>query len=50
MASGYYDRHNKVFVSDEEAYDYALDKFINGSEEEKTELVELYFSGDWVRV
>lgn len=39
-------------VDDEDAYDYALDRCLNGSEQGKKEfremLVEWYFSGDWL--
>lgn len=42
-----------VYVSDEDAYDYALDRCLNGTEEEKEEfkreLVEWFFSGNWVK-
>jgi hypothetical protein len=42
-----------VFVSDEDAYEYALDKCMNGTDEEQDEfkkmLVEWYFSGNWIR-
>lgn len=40
-------------VDNEDAYDYALDRCLNGSDQEKKEfremLVEWYFSGDWIR-
>lgn len=41
------------WVDDEDAYDYALDRCLHGSEQDKKEfremLVEWYFSGDWIR-
>lgn len=40
-------------VDDEDAYDYALDRCLHGSEQDKKDfremLVEWYFSGDWIR-
>lgn len=53
ITSGYLGFHNNEFVSDEDAYDYALDKCLNGTEEEQKEfkemLVNWFFSGNWVR-
>lgn len=39
-------------VPEEEAYDYALDRCLNGHErkEFKEMLVEWYFSGNWISV
>ena len=51
--SGY--RHFKTneFVPEEDAYEYALEKCMNGTEEEQEEfkamLVEWFFSGNWVK-
>lgn len=40
-------------VDDEDAYEYALDRCLNGSDQDKKEfremLIEWYFSGDWIR-
>ena len=48
-ASGYLGFHSKEFVSDEEAYDYALEKVTNGTEEEKEEFVESIISDlEWL--
>ena len=42
-----------IYVSDEDAFDYAFDRCMNGTEEEKEEfkemLVEWFYSGNWVR-
>lgn len=51
--NGYRKMKTDFFVSDEDAYDYALNHSINGTEEEQEEfrkmLVEWFFSGNWVR-
>lgn len=51
--SGYVGFHTKEFVADEDAYEYALDRCLHGTEEEQKEfkemLVEWFFSGNWVR-
>ncbi len=48
-ATGYHKVGTDVFVADHEAYDYALDQCLNGSEEDikefKSMLVEWYYSG-----
>lgn len=38
-------------VPEEEAYDYALDRCLNGEEHEEFRemLVEWYFSGNWIK-
>ena len=44
---------NSIHVSDEDAYDYAFDRCMNGTEEEQKEfkemLVEWFYSGNWVK-
>lgn len=51
---GYRKMGTKEFVEDEDAYEYALDTCLYGTEEEKQEfkemLVEWFFSGNWIRV
>lgn len=46
---GYHKVGSDVFISDAEAYEYALEQCLNGSEEDvkefKAMLVEWYFSG-----
>ena len=48
---GYEHIHTREFVPVDEAYGYALEQCLNGSDEEKHEfremLVEWYFSGNW---
>lgn len=51
---GYHETNTNVFVADEEAYGYAIDRCMNGSEEEQREfkemLVEWFYSGgNWRR-
>ena len=51
---GYHNYKTNEFVTDDEAYEYALDNCLNGLETDKKEfremLVEWYFSGgDWRR-
>ena len=51
--NGYQEIGTNVFVADEDAYEYALDRCMNGTEEEQEEfkqmIVEWFFSGNWVR-
>lgn len=50
---GYHQFGTNVFVPEEDAYEYALERCMNGSEEEQEEfkamLVEWFFSGNWVK-
>ena len=50
---GYHELGTNVFVPEEDAYEYALDRCMNGTEEEQKEfkemLVEWFYSGNWVK-
>lgn len=50
---GYHELGTNVFVPEEDAYEYAFDRCMNGTEEEQKEfkemLVEWFYSGNWVR-
>lgn len=50
---GYSELGTNVFVSDSEAYEYALERCLNGSEEDQKEfremLVDWFYSGNWIR-
>ena len=50
---GYHELGTNVFVPEEDAYEYAFDRCMNGSEEEQKEfkemLVEWFYSGNWVK-
>ena len=50
---GYHEIGTNVFVPDKDAYEYALDRCMNGTEEEQKEfkdmLVEWFYSGNWVK-
>ena len=50
---GYHEIGTNVFVPDEDAYEYAFDRCMNGTEEEQNEfkemLVEWFYSGNWIR-
>ena len=50
---GYHELGTNVFVPEDEAYEYAFDRCMNGTEEEQKEfkemLVEWFYSGNWVR-
>lgn len=46
--AGYEEIGTGIFVSEEDAYQYALER-IGQSEELKKELVEWFYSGNWVR-
>ncbi len=54
IEEGYMEMGTNVFVSKEDAYDYALERCLNGSEQDQKEfkemLVEWFFSGNWVEV
>ena len=49
--TGYHEMGTNVFVPEDEAYEYALERCLNGSEEEQKEfkemLVEWFYSGNW---
>lgn len=48
---GYHEMGTNVFVPEDEAYEYALDRCLNGPEEDQKEfkamLVEWFYSGNW---
>ena len=50
---GYHQFGTNVFVPEDDAYEYALDRCMNGTEEEQKEfkemLVEWFYSGNWVK-
>ena len=50
---GYHEMGTNVFVPEEDAYEYAFDRCLNGTEEEQKEfklmLVEWFYSGNWVK-
>lgn len=50
---GYHELGTNVFVPKEDAYEYALDRCLNGSEEDRMEfkamLVEWFYSGNWIK-
>ena len=41
-------KENGNYVTDDSAFGYALSRILN-SEKEKTEFVEWYYSGNWIR-
>ena len=51
--SGYHEIGACNFVPESEAYEYALERCLNGTEEEQKEfkemLVEWFYSGNWVK-
>lgn len=50
---GYHEMGTNLFVPEEDAYEYALDRCMNGPEEDQKEfkamLVEWFYSGNWVK-
>ena len=50
---GYHEMGTNVFVPVNEAYEYAIDRCLNGTEEEQKEfremLVEWFYSGNWIK-
>ena len=53
MEKGYHELGTGVFVPIKDAYDYALEHCLYGSEQEQKEfkemLVEWFFSGNWIK-
>ncbi len=46
---GYVEFGTLVFVPDEDACSYALERISSGTEEEKKEFVDWFYSGGWIR-
>ena len=50
---GYHEMGTHVFVPEEEAYEYALDRCLNGTEIEQAEFKEMlvawFYSGNWIK-
>ena len=46
---GYLEIGTGNFVPEEDAFDYALERLIDGEEEIKSEFVEWFYSGSWVK-
>lgn len=46
---GYSEIGTGVFVPEEDAYDYAMERLSLGTDEEKKEFVEWFYSGNWVK-
>ena len=40
--------NKEILVEGIYAFDYAIERILQGSEKEKSEFKEWYFSGDWV--
>lgn len=51
--TGYEEMGTGTFVSEERAYEYALERCLRGTEEDRREfkemLVEWFYSGNWIR-
>ncbi len=50
IETGYKEMSRGIFVSDEDAFLYALEMVSAGTEEEKKEFEEWFYSGNWVKV
>lgn len=52
-SKGYHELGTNVFVAEEDAFQYALERSLGGTEEEQKEfkemLVEWFYSGNWVK-
>lgn len=48
QGEGYEEIGTGVFVPEEDAYDYALER-VSQDEEEKKEFVEWFYSGNWIK-
>lgn len=53
VENGYHELGSNVFVPEKDAYKYALEHCLYGSEQEQREfkemLVEWFFSGNWIK-
>lgn len=47
--SGYEEFGTGVFVREKDAYRYALERISHGTDEEKQEFVEWFYSGNWIK-
>ncbi len=47
---GWQNIFNQTFVPKEDEFRYALERVQNGTDEEKAEFVEWFYSGNWVQV
>lgn len=50
---GYHEMGTNVFVAEEDAYQYALERCLNGTKQEQKDfkelLLEWFYSGNWVK-
>lgn len=46
---GYKEYGTGVFVSDEDAYEYAMERISNGTERDKADFIEWFYSDNWNR-
>lgn len=47
--AGYKEIGTEIFVPEEDAYDYALERISHGTDAEKREFVEWFYLGNWIR-
>lgn len=47
--AGYSEIGTGVFVSEEDAYDYAIERISHSTDEKKQEFVEWFYSGNWIK-
>ena len=48
-SAGYSEVGTGVFVPEEEAFEYAMERVSLGTDKEKQEFVEWFYSGNWVK-
>lgn len=41
-------KNDGIIVGAEKAFNYAIQRVVQGTKEEKKEFIEWYYSGDWV--
>lgn len=46
--SGYVELGTLIFVPEDDAFRYALERISNGTDDEKREFVDWFFSGGWI--
>jgi len=47
--SGYEEITTGIFIPEKDAYDYAMERISHGTDEEKQEFVEWFYSGNWIK-
>lgn len=46
---GYTEIGTNIFVPERNAFDFAIERILGGTEEEKEEFIEWFYSGNWIK-